>query len=187
MSLNESTPLAPAKIVLLVAVSSGLRLGEIYALRWCDLADDWRTLKVTRSNRRGVIGEPKTSSGVREVPIFPTLRKALQEHKLASRFAGADDLVFPDPVGRPQNPFTVVYRELRATFKRAGLERAFTFQSLRHFAVSRLIEDGANILLVSKGAGHGSPDITLRVYGHLMNDGASKAADAFDPAVAAIG
>jgi integrase len=176
------------KVVLLTAVSSGLRLGELYALRWDDIADDWRTLTVARSNRRGVITDPKTEAGSRTVPIFPTLRKALKEHKVASRFTGPQDLVFPDPLGRPENPFTVAHRELRAALKAAGLEeKAFTFHSLRHFAVSRLIEDGANILLVSKIAGHASADITLKVYAHLMSDGADKAADAFDPAVSAIG
>jgi integrase len=176
------------KVVLLTAVSSGLRLGELYALRWSDIATDWRTLTVSRSNRRGDITDPKTTAGARTVPIFPTLRKALKEHKVASRFTDPDDLVFPDQLGRPENPFTVAHRELRVTFEAAGLEeKAFTFHSLRHFAVSRLIEAGANILLVSKIAGHASPDITLRVYSHLMSDGADKAADAFDPAVSAVG
>lgn len=74
---------------------------------------------------------------------------------------------------------------MRCAFKKAGLpERCFGFHALRHFCVSRLIEDGANILLISKLAGHASADITLRVYAHLMSDGADKAADVYDPASA---
>lgn len=96
--------------VLLMAVSSGLRLGELYALRWCEVADDWRTLTVTSSNHRGVITAPKTLSSARTVPIFSTVRKALKEHKVASRFVAADDLVFPDAVGRPVNPFVTAQR-----------------------------------------------------------------------------
>lgn len=52
--------------------------------------------------------------------------------------------------------------------------------------MSTLIDQGANIVLLSKVAGHVSPDITLRVYSHLMPTGAADAADKFDPIARAI-
>jgi integrase len=175
------------RTVLLVAASCGLRLDELYGLRWGDIGKDWLTVTVASSNRRGVLTEPKTKSGKRTVPLFPSARKALKEHKLASRFGADGDLVFPDYFGRPVDSLHVADRALQAAFKAAGLsERAWRFHSLRHFAVSRLIEAGANIVLVSKVAGHATPDITLRVYSHLLDDGVEKAADAFDPASALV-
>ena len=52
---------------------------------------------------------------------------------------------------------------------------------LRHYAVSRLIEQGANILLVSRIAGHAKPSVTLDVYAHLFAEGIEEAAVKFDP------
>ena len=106
------------------------------------------------------------------------------EHKFASKFKGDDHLVFADVVGRPLYPERCS-DELKATIKAAGLpELSVRFHGLRHFAVSRLIEEGANIVLLSKVAGHSSPDVTLRVYSHLMPSGAADVADLYDPITA---
>jgi integrase len=52
---------------------------------------------------------------------------------------------------------------------------------LRHYAVSRLIEQGANVLLVSRVAGHARASVTLDVYAHLFREGLAEAAERFDP------
>jgi integrase len=52
---------------------------------------------------------------------------------------------------------------------------------LRHYAVSRLIEQGPNVLLVSKVAGHTRARVTLDVYAHLFREGLREAAERFDP------
>jgi integrase len=58
---------------------------------------------------------------------------------------------------------------------------SFHFHDLRHFAVSQLIAQGANVLELARVAGHADPSITLRVYSHLMDDGLARAADCYDP------
>ena len=91
-------------------------------------------------------------------------------------------MIFGDEFGRPEYASHANDRQLQATFKKAGIpRRAFRFHALRHYAVSQLIEQGANIVLLSKIAGHATPDITLRVYPHLMPTGAAEAADMYDP------
>ena len=168
--------------MLLFAASCGLRRGEIYGLKWGDFDSDSRTVKVQRSNIAGTLTEPKTEAGEREVPVFARVRRELLAHRLRSSFKAADDLVFPDPVGRPQHPALAVRRELKAALKKAGLpELAFRFHALRHHAVSALIAEGARITLVSKVAGHASPDVTLRVYSHLLGEDLRAAADKYDP------
>jgi integrase len=73
-------------------------------------------------------------------------------------------------------------RELKAALKKAKLpDLAFRFHALRHHAVSALIAEGARITLVSKVAGHASPDVTLRVYSHLLGEDLRAAADKYDP------
>lgn len=170
--------------VLLVAAACGLRRGEIYGLRWSDISESGKTIKVSRSNVRGELVEPKTEASTdREVPLFPSVRKALLEHKLRSKFSQPGDLIFPDPVGRPARPSTVADRDLQTTFKKAGLPaRCFTFHSLRHYAVTQARRVGKlDVLVCQKIAGHASPDITLKVYSHLFASDIADAADAFDP------
>lgn len=130
----------------------------------------------------GTIVETKTTAAEREVPVFDRVRRALIAHRLASDFSGADDLVFPNPVGGTLHPALAVRREMKAALAKAGLpELAFRFHALRHFAVSSLIAQGARITLVSKVAGHSSPDVTLRVYSHLLGEDLLAAADNYDP------
>jgi integrase len=62
---------------------------------------------------------------------------------------------------------------------RRTFARRWRLHDLRHYAVSRLIEQGANVLLVSKG--HARPSVTLDVYSHLFSEGLREAADRFDP------
>lgn len=175
------------KVMLILAAACGLRRGEIFGLQWEDLSDDTRTLTIRRANIRGELVETKTEAGERTVPLFASARKALLEHRIASSFSQPEHLVFPDVVGRPLNPDGCSHHYLKAAIKAAGLpERAIRFHALRHFAVSRLIEEGANIVLLAKVAGHASPDVTLRVYSHLMPSGAADAADKYDPIATTI-
>jgi integrase len=170
------------RLALQLAASSGLRRGELYGLRWNDFDPETKTVTVKRANIDTSIVAPKTRAGKRTVPVFASVRKAILEHKLASAHSGPDDFVFCDVLGRPLNPSTTVIRDLAATFKRAGLPKlAFRFHDLRHYAGSCLIAERADILLIARIAGHAKPDVTLRVYSHLMTDDVFKAADLFDP------
>lgn len=124
---------------------------------------------------------PKTEAGERGVPVFPSVRKAILEHKAASSFKRDEDFVLCDVLGRPLDPAATVKTERAAMFKAAGLPaRAFRFRDLRHYAVWRLIAEGASILL-TRIAGHAKRDVTLRVCSHLMHDAVLEAADSFDP------
>lgn len=168
--------------VLRAAASLGLRRGELYGLRWSDVDFDGRIVTVRASNIRGTLMEPKTEAGFRAVPMFEGARAALAAVKLRSRYSAPADLVFPTPMGTPDNPAVCVDREFQHALRKAKLgERSMRFHDLRHFAVSRLIAQGANILQLARVAGHSDPSVTLRVYAHLMNDGLSAAAIAYDP------
>lgn len=92
----------------------------------------------------------------------------------------------------PLDPGNWTRREFRAAQQRAGLGEwktekgkrrwiaAFRFHDLRHYAVSELIMQKADILLLARIAGHDDPSITLRVYAHLLNDDVSEAAKVYD-------
>jgi integrase len=78
------------------------------------------------------------------------------------------------------DPGNFVRREFRPALKAAGLS-GVRWHDLRHFAVSALIAEGADIKLLQAIAGHANATVTLDVYGHLMRDRVTEAADRFDP------
>lgn len=153
-----------------LAAATGLRRAELLALRWADVDLEARELHVRAS---------KTEAGERAVPLFGSARRLLLEVKAASPYKRPDDLCFPAFDGKPQAQAS--WREFLGARSRAGLRETLRLHDLRHYAVSRLIEQGASVLLVAKIAGHAQPSVTLDVYAHLFREGLADAAERFDP------
>ena len=171
-----------ARDVLLVAASLGPRRGELLALRWGDVDFEARLVRVHATNDAGTVTETtKTEAGERTVPLFESARKALAARKLASRYARDEDFVFSTAVGTALNPRNFERREFKRALKQAGLEGAFRFHDLRHYAVSTLIAQRADIKLLQAIAGHASATVTLDTYGHLMVERVTEAASLYDP------
>jgi len=143
-----------ARPVIEIAVSTGLRRGEIFALRWNEIDFSQRQLRLAKS---------KTDAGERIVPMFDSARKTLLEQKARTRFQRPEDYVFPTSVGTQMNATSWIVGQFYPAMKRAGLEKAFRYD-LRHYAVSRLIKQGANILLGASPATRGpqSPSTCTR-------------------------
>jgi integrase len=169
--------------VLAVAASLGLRLSEVFGLRWGDIDFAARLVHVRATNWRAEIEErTKSEAGERTVPLFESARRVLAARKLRTeRYTRDLDLVFATAVGTAMNPTDFERREFKRALKLAGLEGAFRFHDLRHFAVSTLIAQRADIKLLQAIAGHASATITLGVYGHLLVDRVSEAAEIYDP------
>lgn len=162
----------PARPVLELAAATGLRRAELLRLRWQDVHFDTREIGVRES---------KTHAGCRVVPMFGSARRILLEQKARSRFKRPEDFVFSSAVGTPESPKLWHDREFLHAREQAGLRDTLRLHDLRHAAVSQLIAQGATIVLVSKVAGHASPDMTLRVYAHLFDRELAEAAVKFDP------
>jgi integrase len=184
-------------IALLVslALATGMRRGELCALRWRDVDFDKGELQVERSLEQTKAGlrfkAPKTRYGRRRISlpmyIVGELRshwRTLQEQRLALGL-GKDDsegLVFRRVDGSPllPNSVTTEWRRIAASFKLPKV----TFHSLRHTHASQLIASGMDVLTISRRLGHGSPSITLDVYGHLFGSKDKEAAQVFEAAYA---
>ncbi len=175
-----------AKDAIMVAAATGARRGELFALRWADVDFEQNLIHVHAQNFAGEITEgAKSDAGERSLPLFRSIRQLLLERKARMRYSGERDFVFASAVGTPMDPGNFVRREFKTALKAAGLD-GFRWHDLRHFAVSALIEEGANILLIAQVAGHSDPSITLSVYSHLMPAGLAEAAEKFDPMRAAV-
>jgi integrase len=137
---------------------------------------------VRRSNYRAEIAETKTEAGERNVPLFESVRKVLAARKLRveAQFTSPGDYVFASKVGTAIDPGNFVRREFKPALTAARLT-GIRWHDLRHFAVSALIAEGADIKLLQAVAGHASATMTLDTYGHLMTERVEAAAKLYDP------
>jgi len=170
----------------LFAVTTGMRIGEILAVRWSDV--NWATnqIHVQRSlNDQRKFDEPKSKNSVRRINMSPTLISALKRHQLKSA-PNEFDLVFCNSVGKPLNRINVVMREFKPALRRAGL-RSIRFHDLRHTFASLLIHQGENIKYIQSQMGHASAQITWDRYGHLMPEVDHGAGQRLDEAIFGTG
>jgi len=164
-----------SRAMILTALSSGMRQGELRALSWgcVDFAGGTVRVKQAVKNESSNIGEPKTKRGYRTIPVPAETIQVLREVKLQSRYKSDDDLVFATGAGLPKQKKTL--RELieRAS-KRAGIER-MVWGDMRHFfasvQLSGLGEDWAE---VAAHMGHSNPSFTYRQYGHYSKNEAKQ-------------
>ncbi len=149
------------------AVLTGLRKGELAALRWDDVDFDRRLITVQRSYEG-----PTKSDEVRHVLIVDELLSVLRSWRL--RCAG--ELVFPNQVGAMHEPAARIFREtMHAVLQRAGLPEIdrkgrrrpyITFHDLRHTFASHWVMNGGDLFKLQKLLGHKSVQMTMR-YAHL--------------------
>jgi integrase len=156
------------KVMFVTAVLTGMRQGEILGLKWSDI--DWSDsqINVRRTYNHGRFYEPKSKASKRKIDLAPQLVKALKEWKLASHFKTEDDLVFPNPEGKPQNHTRMLRKSFHPAVVRAKLPR-FRFHDLRHTYASIQIKQGENLKYIQAQLGHSSIQMTMDVYGHLMD------------------
>jgi integrase len=184
--------------IAILALGSGLRRGELCALRWSNIDLDSRTLRVEQSieqTRAGLRSKaPKTKHGLRAITLPASVVSELRAHwraqneqRLALGLGRStpDDLVFPAWGNQLLMPNTLSREWSRAIAAIGG--RRISLHALRHTHASSLIAAGVDILTVSRRLGHANPTITLGVYGHLYGNTDDKAAQAVEAMFARIG
>lgn len=140
------------------ALTTGLRVGELAALRWSDLTES--TLRVERS---ADASWTKTPAGRRTVPLPVDARQVLEQHKAALRIEGVDSLlVFPTASGGPVTRYYARSALTRWSGK-ANVPRR-TPHELRHTYASMMIAAGVDPATLSRWMGHSSPAFTMRRY-----------------------
>lgn len=181
--------------LLTVALATGLRQGELLALRWQDIDLDLRFLSVSRTltwqsdgdgTRRAVFSDPKTPQSRRRVPLTTQAIEAftrqrdvvieLEQKATVARWRPlpGEDLVFVSTVGTPLNGVNVTHR-VQKIMERAGLPRK-RFHDLRHSTAALLLSQGVDIFTVKEILGHSQITLTANTYGHLTDELAEDAA-----------
>ncbi|MBX6770850.1 MAG: site-specific integrase [Chloroflexi bacterium] len=174
-----------------LAVTTGLRIGELLALQWGDLDTERGTLHVQRSLRRtsaGLVFQEPKSARSRRVISLPTLAlAALRQHRarqLEERLKlgtlwDDHDLIFPNEVGRPIERQNLIRRSFKKLLQQAGLP-AIRFHDLRHTAATLLLSLGEHPKVVQERLGHSTIAVTMDVYSHVLPDLQREAAAKLD-------
>jgi integrase len=175
-----------------VAVTTGMRQGELLALRWRDVDLDRSTLSVTGTLQwsKGVgltISEPKTARSRRQLQLASAAVEGLRQHRarqaaeiLASEgWDQTTDLVFPNHVGRPMQASNLLRRSFFPLLAAADLPH-IRFHDLRHTAATLLLSRGVHPKIASEMLGHSTVAFTLDVYSHVTETLQREAARTMD-------
>lgn len=187
--------------VYVIALTLGLREGEILGLQWVDVDFKAKTLHVRRnlSEVRGHFTwqDPKTAAGTRAVTMTRSVIEALvihrarmAEYKMRAQFrrlwAKSDvQLVFPNKRNKPIGK-TVLTREWKKDVESAGLP-PIRFHDLRHLSATMAISMGADVVTLQKRLGHSKPSVTLDVYSHAWGNRDGDLANSLEAAIFGVG
>ena len=183
MSRSEQEKLRKASLnqddlPTLLSLYTGMRLGEVCALKWSDLDWEKKTITVRRTAQRTarfengagkrtvlLIGTPKSKRSHRILPIPDFLFVMLQK---ACRAAGNTDAYVFGKTGHAAEPRTI-QRHFKRQMQALGFARVH-FHTLRHSFATRLMELGIDIQTISALLGHQSAKTTLDFYGHSLSE-----------------
>jgi integrase len=190
-AVPDDTLGAVERVLYLTAAMSGLRQGELVALRWRDV--DWPAalIRVRRNYSRQTWGTPKSRRSSRAVPMADRLAGALDRHFKRSAFTTDDDLVFAHPVlGTPLDASKLrdrFYAAMKAAgmAQRCGRKNGITFHSLRHTFGTRMAAVGVPLRTLQEWMGHRDHTTTQRYadYAPDPTGAAALVARAFEPRI----
>jgi integrase len=160
------------------ACLSGLRQGELFALRDRAIDLSRRLVLVEAGARDGQIVATKTSAGKRQIRISSEGLRVLRE-QLLGRVPNDLGLVFPTPTGSVWRKDNFMARVFRPAVRRAHLA-PLRFHDLRHTYAALMVAAGAHPKLLQAQLGHTSISVTLNSYGHLFPDAFADVGPALD-------
>ena len=169
-----------------LALTTGMRRGEVCALRWSDLNDDG-TITVSHALGDGKGGfylkEPKTESSKRTIPLTKgiynllcTMRSATSAEAASLGVPFGDPYILgtQEPESRPYNP-TALGKDFGAFCRMNGFQ--CTFHDLRHTFATMMIANGCDVRTVASYLGHASVSMTLNIYADVDPDAKMAALD----------
>jgi integrase len=174
-----------------LALNTGMRQGELLALKWDDVDLERSLVRVrrtlTRSDKGFVLGEPKTKKSRRTIRLTAGavhalrghLSRQLEEMERMRSLYEPGGLIFATETGTIINPSNLRNRSFKLLLRRARL-RPIRFHDLRHTCATLLLSKDVNPKVVSEMLGHSSVSLTLDIYSHLLPDMQEKAVSAME-------
>lgn len=176
---------ASFRLAVCVALATGMRRGEIFALTWADVNALSLRISVSKAIKAdGLLGEPKSVSSTRSVAIGTNLMKLLDEVREAQRELvanraddhGANVICNEEGAMANMSTFEHWWRKWVDELGHEGLR----FHDLRHSHATILIASGVDVKTVQTRLGHSSAQVTMSIYAHAIPQSDSMAAAALD-------
>ena len=171
-----------------LAVTTGMRRGELLGLHWRDVNLTQGTLQVRYTLQQGgVLGEPKTAKARRQIDLTSLAVEALQRHRIlqlkALYEAGENwmetDFVSTNARGNYVDPDNMQHRSFGPLLRRAGIPK-IKFHDLRHTAATLLLALDTRPKVVQELLGHSQIAVTMDVYSHVLPTMQREAMDGLD-------
>jgi integrase len=164
-------------VVFQLALSTGMRQGEILGLRWRDVDLDKGLLYIKQTlsqDGKTFLTGAKTKSSIRTINLSGSTIKCLKEQRLVTAkeklslgpIYQDNDLVASTHHGSPHNPANI-RRSFNRIIKQANLSK-IRFHDLRHTHATLLLAQGVNIKVISERLGHSNIKVTLDTYSHVL-------------------
>lgn len=181
------------QMIITLAISTGMRRGEILGLEWNHLDLEKGKIHIqqslTHTKETGYIfKEPKTKNSIRNISLSSSVTEQLRQYKLyknkqklrlGDKWNGNErNLLFSTWDGQPMYPSSIT-SWWRKRLKMYGLPQ-ITFHELRHTSATLLINEGVHMKTISARLGHSKIGITMDLYGHALDSADEAAANKFD-------
>lgn len=150
-----------------MAVTTGLRRSELFALKWGDVDITSCTLHVKRSIYNRIIGRCKTLTSKKDLPLAPYVITELVYWRQKSNNQEAHDWVFASPRMRgryPYRPAMLLTRTIRPAAIRAGIDKHIGWHTFRRTYSTMLVANGENVKVIQELMRHASSRSTLEIY-----------------------
>lgn len=154
------------KNFIILMVSTGMRPGEIVALKWSDIDFEKKFIQINKTVVRGNEGDAKTYSSNRFVDILPQAEQYLQKQ---FDLTGNQEFVFLSSFNKQFYSHDVIGVNFKKILQKSGVEVRKLY-NLRHTFASQMISKGADIVWVSKMLGHKDVSITLKIYTKFIQE-----------------
>jgi integrase len=162
LSLRERT-------LVLLDFGTGLRMSELFALKWRDINFHANEISVTRSIVMQVVGSCKTEASQKPIPLDPYLAEALQAWRQHTQYRARDDWVFASPEAGGRRPYwgqCIMRRFIRPTAARIGISQRIGWHTFRHYAESETMPNRDSETLRKQRESCGSSVVLLGSMRH---------------------
>jgi integrase len=174
--LKSALPLRE-RVLVCLALSMGLRRGELAGLRWEDVDFEQLTVTVRRSVVDQVVGKVKTEASQRALPLDVRVAKLLQEWHAVSRYVHSQDYIFATDCNRggdqrgkqPISLAKVMQCRIVPVARAVGISKKVGWHTLRHSFATSLHRNGEGIKVMQELLRHSSSRITLDIYAQAVS------------------
>jgi integrase len=155
------------RTLVLLAVTTGLRRSELFALKWKDVDFHSKQIYVTRSIVQNVVGICKTESSQKPVPAHDDLVEALREWQGQTPYQSSESWVFASPVSQGRWPYLaqqIMRHHILPVVRKLGITKRIGWHTFRHTYSTLLRSTGAELKIMQELLRHSTIRVTLDTY-----------------------